>query len=149
MKLRKDDYKMKISIQIALTAVAVYSDKRLLITSSTQLLSLTLYQSPYWNILRYLLTTRLLTLTSGNLQLCTSDISKPNVISSIFSYYTKMRNYNVSFSPWTDTNTGLGPGSCRESRFIKPLNLPTIQSTRCTNIQRYRRFGMLSLGFIY
>lgn len=54
-------------------------------------------------------------------------------------YYESQKSYNVSVTKWGEMSSLLGYS--REMKFIKPLYVPGLSSTRCTNVQRYRRFS--------
>lgn len=58
---------------------------------------------------------------------------------SFRSYYESQGSRNLSVTNWSEGSSFLG--ASREIKFIKPLNVPGLPSTRCTNVQRFRRFG--------
>ncbi len=55
-----------------------------------------------------------------------------------------MKDYSVQLSPWTDLPAPLGKS--REMKFIKPLNLTGISSSRGTKVQRFKMCG--EYGFV-
>ncbi len=84
---------------------------------------------------------------SGDLNISLKEFAKlfieENATHSYGKYHEEVNDTNVIVSQWTEMSSSLGKG--RDIKFLKPVNLPALKSTRGVKIQRYRKFGDLGL----
>ncbi len=52
-----------------------------------------------------------------------------------FSYHQLMKDENIESSGWSDAGTSLG--NAREIKFLKPVNLPGLASTRAKKVSSF------------
>ena len=84
-----------------------------------------------------------ITAASGKLQITLKDFSKlfieENAPYGFKQYHEKVNDTNLDMSAWAETSSSMG--LVREMKFLKPVNLPALKSTRGVKLQRYRSFG--------
>jgi len=84
---------------------------------------------------------------SGDLNISLKDFAKlfieENATHSYGKYHEEVNDTNVAVSQWAEMSSSLGKG--RDIKFLKPVNLPALKSTRGVKVQRYRKFGDLGL----
>ena len=84
---------------------------------------------------------------SGDLNISLKDFAKlfieENAVHSYGKYHEEVNDTNVIVSQWTEMSSSLGKG--RDIKFLKPVNIPALKSTRGVKVQRYRKFGELGL----
>ena len=84
---------------------------------------------------------------SGDVNISLKEFAKlfieENATYSYGKYHEEVNDTNVIVSPWAEMSSSLGKG--RDIKFLKPVNLPALKSTRGVKVQRYRKFGDLGL----
>jgi len=88
-----------------------------------------------------------ITAASGKLPISLKDFAnlfvEENAPYGFKQYHESVNDTNLEISEWSEMSSNLG--SCREMKFLKPVNLPGLKSTRGIKVQRYRRFGNAGL----
>ena len=88
-----------------------------------------------------------ITAASGKLQITLKDFCKlfieENAPYGFKQYHEKVNDTNLDRSAWAETSSSMG--LVREMKFLKPVNLPALKSTRGVKLQRYRSFGNYGL----
>jgi len=88
-----------------------------------------------------------ITAASGKLPISLKDFAtlfvEENAPYGFKQYHESVNDTNLEMSGWSEMSSNLG--YCREMKFLKPVNLPGLKSTRGIKVQRYRRFGNAGL----
>ena len=87
-----------------------------------------------------------ITASSGKLQISLKDFAKlfveENAPYGFKQYHESVNDTNLEISEWAESSS---MGYVREMKFLKPVNLPALKSTRGVKVQRYRKFGNYGL----
>ena len=91
-----------------------------------------------------------ITASSGKLQISLKDFAKifveENAPYGFKQYHESVNDTNLEISSWAESSS---MGYVREMKFLKPVNLPALKSTRGVKVQRYRKFGNYGLCLLY